>query len=82
MTWEWKSREKHAAPPQPDSGPFWTTTTSMASSSSNTALKSFSLANDVLTVSPQDEIYKFDVERNKKINRDAPWTKESVRSGA
>jgi COP9 signalosome complex subunit 5 len=45
-------------------------------SSSNTALKSFSLANDVLTVSPQDEIYKFDVEQNKKINKDAPWTKE------
>ena len=47
-------------------------------SSSNTALKSFSLANDVLTVSPQDGIYKFDVELNKKINKDAPWTKEYI----
>jgi COP9 signalosome complex subunit 5 len=51
----------------------------MMASSSNTALKTFSLANDVLNVSPQDEIYKFDVELNKKINRDAPWAKESVR---
>jgi COP9 signalosome complex subunit 5 len=47
-------------------------------SSSNTALKSFSLTNDILTVSPQDEIYRFDVEKNKQINKDAPWTKESV----
>jgi len=45
-------------------------------SSSNTAFKSFSLANDVLTVSPEDEIYRFDAEQNKKINRDAPWTKD------
>ena len=46
--------------------------------SSSTALKTFSLTNEILEVSPQDEIYRFDVEANKKINRDALWTKESA----
>ncbi|KAJ7719421.1 JAB1/Mov34/MPN/PAD-1 ubiquitin protease-domain-containing protein [Mycena metata] len=46
------------------------------SSSSSTALKTFSLANDVLEVSPEDEIYRFDVEANKRINREQPWTKD------
>jgi COP9 signalosome complex subunit 5 len=44
--------------------------------SSSTALKTFSLANDILNVSPQDEIYKFDAEANKRINREAPWSKD------
>ncbi|KAF8221934.1 Mov34-domain-containing protein [Tricholoma matsutake] len=44
--------------------------------SSSTALQSFSLANDISTLSPQDEIYRFDVEANKRINRDSPWAKE------
>jgi COP9 signalosome complex subunit 5 len=48
--------------------------------SSSTALQSFSLANDIFTLSPQDEIYRFDVEANKRINRDAPWDKEFVSS--
>jgi COP9 signalosome complex subunit 5 len=48
------------------------------SSSSSTALKTFSLANDVLEVSAEDQIYKYDVEANRRINREAPWTKESV----
>jgi COP9 signalosome complex subunit 5 len=45
-------------------------------SSSNTALKTFSLSNDVLTVSSQDAIYKFDAEYNRKINVEAPWKKD------
>ncbi|KAJ6577298.1 Mov34-domain-containing protein [Mycena capillaripes] len=46
------------------------------SSSSSTALKTFSLANDVLEVSAEDQIYKFDVEANRRINREQPWTKD------
>lgn len=45
-----------------------------------TAFKSFSLSNDILEVSPQDEIFKFDPEANKRLNREAPWTKECVLS--
>ncbi|KDQ60418.1 hypothetical protein JAAARDRAFT_32821 [Jaapia argillacea MUCL 33604] len=44
--------------------------------SSSTAFKSFSLTNDILEVSPQDEIYHFDKEADKKINREAPWSKD------
>ncbi|KAJ8584620.1 Mov34-domain-containing protein [Rhizopogon salebrosus TDB-379] len=43
---------------------------------SSTAFKTFSLANDIFEVSPQDEIYAFDVEANKRINREAPWDKD------
>ncbi|TFY80713.1 hypothetical protein EWM64_g3298 [Hericium alpestre] len=45
-------------------------------SSSDTALKSFSLTNDIRELSPQDEIYAFDVEANKRINREAPWAND------
>lgn len=45
-------------------------------SGSSIALKSFSLANDVLSISPQDEIFKYDAALNTKINKEAPWTKE------
>lgn len=45
---------------------------------SSTAFKTFSLANDIFEVSPQDEIYAFDVDANKRINREAPWDKEYV----
>ncbi|KAG9224752.1 hypothetical protein CCMSSC00406_0002097 [Pleurotus cornucopiae] len=41
--------------------------------SSSTAYRSFNLANDVLEVSPQDQIFKFDVEENRRIDREAPW---------
>ncbi|KAF8157102.1 JAB1/Mov34/MPN/PAD-1 ubiquitin protease-domain-containing protein [Crassisporium funariophilum] len=44
--------------------------------SRNTALQTFSLTNNILEVPPQDEIYRFDVEANKQINREAPWTKD------
>ncbi|KAH7921832.1 Mov34-domain-containing protein [Leucogyrophana mollusca] len=44
--------------------------------SSSTAFQTFTLANDVFEVSPQDEIYAFDVEANKQINREEPWRKD------
>ncbi|KAF8970099.1 JAB1/Mov34/MPN/PAD-1 ubiquitin protease-domain-containing protein [Flammula alnicola] len=44
--------------------------------SSSTALKTFSLANDIVEVSPEDEIYRFDVAANKRINAESPWTKD------
>ncbi|KAI0311639.1 JAB1/Mov34/MPN/PAD-1 ubiquitin protease-domain-containing protein [Amylostereum chailletii] len=47
--------------------------------SSATALQTFSLENNIHEVSPQDEIYKFDVEANKALNREAPWSKELSR---
>ncbi|EIN08800.1 Mov34-domain-containing protein [Punctularia strigosozonata HHB-11173 SS5] len=40
----------------------------------DTALRTFSLENDVLEVSPQDEIYRFDAEENRRINRESPWS--------
>ncbi|KAF8873776.1 Mov34-domain-containing protein [Infundibulicybe gibba] len=46
------------------------------SSSSNTALQTFSLNNNVLEVSPQDEIYRFDAAENRRINREEPWKKD------
>ncbi|KAI0766290.1 Mov34-domain-containing protein [Irpex lacteus] len=44
--------------------------------SSSTALRSFSLANDILEVSPQDEIYRFDPVANREINAAQPWVKD------
>jgi len=44
--------------------------------SSRIALQSFSLNNNIAEISPQDEIFRFDVEANKQINREAPWGKE------
>lgn len=44
----------------------------------NTALKTFSIENDIVELSPQDDIYKFDPEADRKINRESPWSKESV----
>ena len=46
--------------------------------SSSSALKTFSLTNDVKELSPLDEIFKFDVEANKRLLRDAPWARECV----
>lgn len=45
-------------------------------SSSDTALKTFSLTNDVKDIPPQDEIYKYDVEANKRLIREQPWTND------
>jgi COP9 signalosome complex subunit 5 len=45
-------------------------------SSSGTALKTFSLTNDVLEISPQDEIYRFDKAETQRIIREAPWAQE------
>ena len=44
--------------------------------SSRIALQSFSLNNKIADISPQDEIFRFDAEANKQINREAPWGKE------
>jgi COP9 signalosome complex subunit 5 len=52
-----------------------TLTYSMASSS-DTALKTFSLRNDIKEISPQDEIYKYDAEANRRLMREQPWTSE------
>lgn len=43
---------------------------------SKTAFQTFSLENDILQIPPQDEIYRFDSDANKEINKEAPWTKE------
>ncbi|KZV94866.1 Mov34-domain-containing protein [Exidia glandulosa HHB12029] len=45
----------------------------MASSSSHTALQTFSLTNDIVEISPDDAIYKYDQEENRRINNLAPW---------
>ncbi|GJE86604.1 Mov34/MPN/PAD-1 family protein [Phanerochaete sordida] len=47
-----------------------------ASMAAGTAFKSFSLTNDILEVSPQDEIFRYDPEANKRLARDAPWSKD------
>ncbi|KZT10221.1 Mov34-domain-containing protein [Laetiporus sulphureus 93-53] len=44
--------------------------------SSSTAFKTFSLTNNILDLSPQDEIYRFDPEENRKILRDQPWVRD------
>ncbi|KAI0284592.1 Mov34-domain-containing protein [Russula aff. rugulosa BPL654] len=45
-------------------------------SSSDTALKTFSLENDVIEIPPQDEIYRYDPEANKRLMREQPWTSD------
>lgn len=46
--------------------------------SSKMALQTFSIENDILEISPQDEIYRFDEAANKQVNREAPWAQECV----
>ncbi|KAF5318462.1 hypothetical protein D9619_010668 [Psilocybe cf. subviscida] len=43
------------------------------SSSGNIALKTFSLTNDIVELSPQDEIYRFDAAENRRLNNLNPW---------
>jgi COP9 signalosome complex subunit 5 len=50
-------------------------TTNMASSS-DTALKTFSLENEIIEIPPQDEIYRYDPEANRRLMREQPWTSE------
>ncbi|KAF8583465.1 Mov34-domain-containing protein [Ramaria rubella] len=45
-------------------------------SSSSTALKTFSLTNDILEVSQQDEIFKYDSAANRAVYNAAPWSKD------
>ncbi|KAG6331296.1 hypothetical protein ID866_7794 [Astraeus odoratus] len=44
--------------------------------SSNVAFQTFSLANQISEISPQDEIFAFDAEANRKINQQAPWDQD------
>jgi COP9 signalosome complex subunit 5 len=44
--------------------------------SAGVALQSFSLTNSITEISAQDAIYKYDAEEDKRINREAPWSKE------
>ncbi len=41
-----------------------------------TAFQTFSLTNDILDVSPQDEIYKYDADADRAINNASPWNTE------
>ena len=45
-------------------------------SSSNIALKTFSLANDIKEISAQDEIFRYDPAENRRINNEKPWVRE------
>jgi hypothetical protein len=47
-----------------------------AMAQSQMALKTFSLANDVVDVSPQDEIYRYDAAADRQINQQSPWSSE------
>lgn len=49
---------------------------SMSSSSSDIAFQTFSLANQISDVSPQDEIFAFDPEANKRILQQSPWEQD------
>lgn len=50
------------------------------SSSSNTAQKTFELLNEVRSLDPNDEIFLYDVEEQKKLVKAAPWKKEYASS--
>jgi COP9 signalosome complex subunit 5 len=43
-----------------------------------TALKTFSLTNDIVEISPQDQIYKYDAAADRLINNQSPWSSEYV----
>lgn len=45
----------------------------MAHQHQNVPLQTFSLANDIKEIDPQDAIFKHDKEYNKQINKEAPW---------
>lgn len=49
-----------------------------AMAQSQTALKTFNLTNDIVEISPQDEIYKYDAAADRQINAQAPWSSELV----
>ena len=48
----------------------------MASSSAHVAMQTFSLTNDVVDISPDDAIYKFDAAENRRILNAEPWRTE------
>ena len=49
-----------------------------AASSSSTALKTFSLENEILEVPPQDEIFRFDPDAYRESIKGQPWKSEYV----
>jgi len=44
--------------------------------SAGLARKTFDLTNDIKEIDPQDEIFRFDSDENKRINKESPWSKE------
>lgn len=48
---------------------------------SRVALQTFSLTNDIVEVSPQDQIYKYDAAADRAINNSSPWSTEYVHIG-
>jgi hypothetical protein len=50
----------------------------LAMAQSKTALKTFSLTNDIIEVSPQDQIYRYDAAADRLINNQSPWSSEYV----
>lgn len=47
-------------------------------SSTNTAFKTFCLENGITDLDPEDEIFTYDPEEAKRINREQPWKNEYV----
>ncbi|KAG6840034.1 hypothetical protein C0991_009461 [Blastosporella zonata] len=45
-------------------------------SSSSTAQQTFNLANKIIDVSPQDEIYRFDAAEKRRLDQESPWSND------
>ena len=46
---------------------------STESSSMNVAFKTFCLENGITDLDPEDEIFRYDPEESRRINREQPW---------
>lgn len=44
--------------------------------SSSIAQKTFELSNQIIDLSPQDQIFRYDADEDKKVNRESLWTKD------
>ena len=44
----------------------------------NVAFKTFCLENGITDLDPEDEIFRYDPEESKRINKEQPWKKECV----
>lgn len=47
-----------------------------ASRMASIAQKTFELANDITVIDPADEIFQYDADLQKRLDKEAPWTKE------